>query len=112
MILRKLAPIAAVACGLALLIVQSQAQNSVDQLQISAAPKVETIDFKGLNEAERGLVLQRIALRAGDVLTSEERHRIADELRSAGKQIGKTLTFSDKPGARFGTVKLRISDGC
>ncbi|MBK5291509.1 MAG: hypothetical protein JJE04_07540 [Acidobacteriia bacterium] len=69
---------------------------------------VETIEFKDVPQEEQKLVLDRIGVRVGDMLTVEVRHRIGREI---GK-IRKGMTFTYKAGSAWGTVKLVISADC
>jgi len=81
-------------------------------MQVSSMAEIELIEFEGLNETQQKTISSRLPVRAGDILSVEARHRIAGELRVIGKEFGKTLTFSYKPGSKFATARLRISDGC
>jgi outer membrane protein assembly factor BamA len=105
MTLRALSQLAVMACGLAFLNVPSSAQ-------VSALAEIERIEFEGLNDVQQKTISMRLSVRAGDVLSVDARHRIAAELRTIGKDLAKTLTFSYKPGSKLGTAKLKISDGC
>jgi outer membrane protein assembly factor BamA len=69
---------------------------------------VEAIEFKGVSEGTRKLVLDRIGVRPGDILTVAARHRIGRELGN----IQKGLTFTYKSGSRRATTKLTISADC
>ena len=69
---------------------------------------IETIEFKEVSSELQKVVLDRIGVRVGDVLTSESRQRI-------GRELGKVrngMTFTYKPGSKFGTAKLIISGDC
>lgn len=110
--LLQLRQLAAVACGLAFLIVPSPAQSPKAEIQIPLTATIELIDFEGLNDSQLKIISKRISLRIGDILSSEARQRVASELAMAGQELGKTLTFSYKPGSKVGTVKFKISDGC
>ena len=112
MTLRNRVALVAIASGLTFLNVPAAAQGRSSAMQISAVPTIEDITFQGLNDAEQAMILKRIALRNGDVLSVDARRRIAEELRATGTELGKTLTFSYKPGSKSGTAKLSISNGC
>ncbi|MEZ5403410.1 MAG: hypothetical protein R2729_27260 [Bryobacteraceae bacterium] len=86
---------------------------------LSAAPvlvgpetRVESIEVQGLGPALEAIVKQRLPVHAGDTLTVEMRHRLAEVLAAAGKDLGRSLTFTYAPGKKLGAVKLRISDVC
>ena len=69
---------------------------------------VETIEFKDMSQQQQKLVLERIGLRVGDMLTADARQRIGLEI---GK-IQKGSTFTYKAGSKPGTAKLIISAEC
>ncbi len=78
------------------------------QSQITASPMVESVDYEGLTEAQQKVVATRLTVRRGDLLSADAKQRVARDL----KALGLDLTFSYKPGARYGTARLKISAGC
>ena len=81
---------------------------AADSQVISFSATVETIEFQGVSPETRKLVLDRIGVRPGDMLTAVTRQRIGREL---GK-VQKGLTFTYKAGTRPATAKLIISADC
>ncbi len=69
---------------------------------------VESIEFKDVSREQQKLVLDRIGVRVGDVLSVEVRHRIGRELG----QVGKGMTFKYVAGSKPDTAKLIISADC
>jgi hypothetical protein len=69
---------------------------------------VETIDFKDVSKEQQKLILDRIGVRVGGMLTADTRQRIGREL---GK-IQKGMTFTYKTGSKWNTAKLVISADC
>ena len=69
---------------------------------------IETIEFEDVAEDKQKLVLSRIGVRVGDVLTPATRHRIGRELGT----VQKGMTFTYKQGSKWGTAKLIISADC
>lgn len=69
---------------------------------------VETIEFKDVSPQMQKVVLDRIGIRIGDVLSGEARQRIGREL---GK-VRKGMTFTYKAGSKQGTAQLIISGDC
>lgn len=66
---------------------------------------------------DRVSILDRIGVRAGDVLTGAARQRIGRRLNVMGDTgsfslAGGGLTFSDRNGSRPGQVILVITAGC
>lgn len=82
------------------------AQPQAQVIPFSAV--VETIEFQGVSPETRQLILARIAVRPGDMLTADTRHRIGREL---GK-VQQGLTFTYKAGTKRATARLLISAGC
>jgi hypothetical protein len=81
-------------------------QSRPGEIPFSAV--VETIEFKDVSQETQKLVLDRIGVRQGDMLTVEVRHRIGRELG----RIQKGLTFTYKSGAKPLTARLIISADC
>ena len=110
--IRKYTCCGAIVCGLVLQAAPMMAQGPVGTSQITARPEVERIDFEGLDAVQQQMIMSRISLRIGSVLSADARQRVATELRTLGKDMGKTLTFTYKPGSKSSTVLFKISDGC
>lgn len=69
---------------------------------------VETIEFQDVAVDKQQLILDRIGVRVGDRLNGETRQRIGRELG----RVQKGMTFTYKPGSKWGTAKLIISADC
>jgi len=69
---------------------------------------VESIEFKDVSREQQKLVLDRIGVRVGDVLSVEVRHRIGRELG----QVRKGMTFRFEAGSKPDSVRLLISADC
>ena len=78
------------------------------QTLTTASPRIESVDYVGLTEAQKEMVAKRLTVHTGDLLSAEAKQRVARELQTTGLE----LTFSYVPGARYGTARLKISAGC
>jgi outer membrane protein assembly factor BamA len=78
------------------------------QTLTTASPRIESIDYVGLTDAQQKQVAKRLTVQSGDLLSAEAKQRVARELQATGLE----LTFSYVPGARYGTARLKISAGC
>jgi outer membrane protein assembly factor BamA len=87
-----------------LLVVPVAAQNQKKQTAISNAV-IESIEFEGVAPAQQRVVIERIGVRVGQVLTPDVMHRI-------GRGLEKGMTFSYKAGSRLGSARLVISADC
>lgn len=88
-----------------LLVVPVAAQNQKKQTAISANAVIESIEFEGVAPAQQRVVIERIGVRVGQVLTPDVMHRI-------GRGLEKGMTFSYKAGSRLGSARLVISADC
>ena len=66
---------------------------------------VASIEWRDVGAKDRAAILARIGVGRGDVLSIEARQRM-------GRELGKNLVFSYKPGAEPGTAILVISADC
>ncbi|MCW5982430.1 MAG: hypothetical protein KIT09_30365 [Bryobacteraceae bacterium] len=69
---------------------------------------IESIEFNDVRPGLQKVALERLGVRVGDILTGEARQRIGRELG----HVQKGMTFTYKPGSKFGTAKLIISGDC
>ena len=79
---------------------------------VSVGAVIETIRFDGIDAAKQGAILERVGVKAGDVLSGEVRQRIGRELNRGEKAGQSGMTFTYRPGSRPGTAVLVISSGC
>jgi len=101
-----------------LAIVAFAARLSIPALADAAAPKpsvgtptgavVEKVVFEGVLPFEQGLVLDRIGVKPGDVLTSSKIERIARQLLTLRVPHSPSYQEGTKPGR----VVLSIGAGC
>ena len=86
------------------------------QTPVPPTATIESIRFEGIPAAEQQPILDRIAVRTGDTLSTETRHRIGRELnrnlpaRSASRS--QSYTFTYRPGSRPNTAILILNKGC
>ena len=77
--------------------------------RIPAGSIIDRVDFEGVLVFERGIILDRIGVKPGDVLTSERVEAIASRMRTLRTPHG----FAYKPADRPGRVVLSIGGaGC
>lgn len=82
------------------------------QSPVSPTAAIESIRFEGIPTAEQQPILDRIAVRPGDTLSTETRHRIGRELNRHLPARSTGYTFTYRPGSRPNTAILILNKGC